>query len=99
MRRKRIVRRNHPKRVERRNTVSGPNQLWEMDVKHGYIAGTDSLFFQLSLIDVFDRRVIDYHVGTSCTASDAARALKNALRKRWLRDGLVMPKLRTDNGP
>lgn len=43
--------------------------------------------------------VIDYHLETTCTASYAARALKNALRKRGLRDGLVMPKLRTDNGP
>lgn len=78
----RIVKRNHPRRVARRDTVSGPNQLWEMDVKYGYIAGTDSFFFQLSLLDVFDRCVIDYHLGTSRTASDAARVLKNALRKQ-----------------
>ena len=99
LRPQRIVKRNHPRRIARRETVSGPNQLWEMDVKYGYIAGTDRFFFQLSLIDVFDRSVIDYHLGTSCTASDAARVLKNGLRKRGVRDGLVLPKLRTDNGP
>lgn len=68
-------------------------------MKYGYIAGTDGLFFQLSLIDVFDGRVIDYHMGTSCTASDAPRALKNALRKRGYATVWSCPKLRTDNGP
>ena len=47
LRPQRIVKRNHPRRIARRETVSGPNQLWEMDVKYGYIAGTDSFFFQL----------------------------------------------------
>lgn len=99
LRPQRIVKRNYPRRIAKKDTVSGPNQLWEMDVKYGYITGTDSFFFQLSLLDVFDRCVIDYHLGTSCTASDAARVLKNGLRKRGVRDGLVLPKLRTDNGP
>ncbi|MFZ5436550.1 MAG: IS3 family transposase, partial [Bacillota bacterium] len=30
LRPQRIVRRNHSRRVARRDTVSGPNQLWEM---------------------------------------------------------------------
>lgn len=56
-------------------------------------------FFQLSLLDVFDRMVIDYHLCLSCTTVDASRVLKNALRKRGLYKGAKMPKLRTDNGP
>jgi transposase InsO family protein len=60
---------------------------------------TDQFFFQLSLLDVFDRMVIDYHLGLSCTAIDAVRVVKNALRKRGLYKGAKMPKLRTDNGP
>jgi len=43
--------------------------------------------------------VIDYHLGLFCTAVDAARVLKNALKKRGLYKGAKMPKLRTDNGP
>jgi len=71
-----------------------------MDVKYGYIPGTDQFFFQLSLLDVYDRMVIDYHVGISCTAVDAVRIVKNALKKRGLYNkGAKMPKLRTDNGP
>jgi putative transposase len=42
-----------------------------MDLKYGYIEGMGRFFFQLSLIDVFDRLVIDYHIGLSATAKDA----------------------------
>ena len=70
-----------------------------MDVKYGYITGTDSFFFQLSLIDVFDRSIIDYHIGLSCKSKDAVRVLKNSLAKRGLIKGMVLPKIRTDNGP
>jgi len=88
-----------PRRLAQRTNVSSPNQLWQMDVKYGYIAGTDQFFFQLSLIDVFDRTVIGYHLGLSCTAVDACRVLNNSLKARGLTKGMLMPKLRTDNGP
>ncbi|MGB9887966.1 MAG: DDE-type integrase/transposase/recombinase, partial [Moorellales bacterium] len=90
---------SRPRQLARREDVSGPNQLWQMDVKYGYIAGTEQFFFQLSLIDVYDRTVIDYHLGLSCTAQDAAGVLKNSLRARGLAKGMSLPKLRTDNGP
>ncbi len=70
-----------------------------MDLKYGYIHGEDRFFYQLSLIDVLDRTVIDYHLGLSCTAKDASRVLKNALKKREIYKGMTMPKIRTDNGP
>lgn len=95
----RKVKREKPRVLARREEVTGPNQLWEMDLKYGYIPGTDQFFFQLSLLDVFDRMVIDYHMGLSCSTVDACRVLKNALRKRGLYKGVKMPKLRTDNGP
>jgi putative transposase len=80
-------------------TITEPNQLWEMDVKYGYITGTDSFFFQLSLIDVFDRSIIDYHLGLSCKSKDGVRILKNSLAKRGLVRGMALPKIRTNNGP
>ena len=85
--------------MAKRSTVDGPNQLWQMDIKYGYIYGTDQFFFQLSLIDVFDRSIVDYHLGLSCTAKDACTVLRNSLRKRHLVRGMNMPKIRTDNGP
>lgn len=81
-------------------SVDGPNQLWQMDVKYGYIAGVDRFFFQLSIIDVFDREIIAYHLGLSCTAKDAVRVTKRAMAERQLTasDNCKLV-LRTDNGP
>lgn len=95
----RVCRPKHPKRLPQRTEVTGSNQLWEMDIKYGYIHGEERFFFQLSLIDVFDRCVIDYHLGLTCTAKDACRVLRNALKKRGIKPGMKMPRVRTDNGP
>ncbi len=95
-RRKRVT---MPRRLAQRERVTGPNQLWQIDVKYGYIEGTGQFFFQLTLLDVFDRAAIGYPLGLSCTALDACRVLKNSLKARGLTRGMAMPKLRTDNGP
>lgn len=95
----RELKKNRPRRLAERKEVNGPNQLWEMDLKYGFIAGEDKFFFQLSLIDVYDRSVISYHLGLSCKAKDATRVLKRALGKRQLTKGMDLPIIRTDNGP
>ena len=95
----RLCRPRYPKRLAQRIEVNGSNQLWEMDIKYGYIYGEGRFFFQLSLIDVFDRCVINYHLGLTCTAKDACRVLRNALKKRGITHGMIMPRIRTDNGP
>jgi len=80
--------------------VNSSNALWEMDIKYGYIHKEDKFFFLLNVIDVFDRTLIDYHMGLNCDAKDAAATLRRCLIKRGLFDGnkasLV---IRTDNGP
>jgi len=70
-----------------------------MDLKYGYILGTKQFFFQLSVIDVFDRSIIDYHLGLSATATDAGRVLESPLEKRGLKPGGNLPVIRTDDGP
>lgn len=70
-----------------------------MDVKYGYIAGENRFFFLLSLIDIADRNIIDYHLGLSCMAEDAVRVIKSALLKRQLYQAENKPVIRTDNGP
>jgi len=95
----RKIKNRHPKRLPKQCEIKGPDELWEMDIKYGYIVGADSFFFQLSLIDVFDRSIIDYHLGLSCKAKDAVRVVKNSLHKRGLREGIPLPRIRTDNGP
>jgi len=87
-----------PRKLAKREKVTAPNQHWQMDLKYGYIAGMDRFFFQLSLIDVYDRSVIDYHLGLSAKAKDACAVLINSLKKRGLKPGMKLPIIRTDNG-
>src|SRR5690606_30055207 len=86
-----------PRKIARNRTVTGPNQLLETDIKYGYIHGEGRFFFIQSIIDVYDRMIIDYHIGLSCTAQDSALTLQNAKRRRRDEDlrGAV---IRTDNG-
>lgn len=70
-----------------------------MDLKYGYIFGTNKFFFQLSIIDVYDRQIVGYHLGLSATAKDACQVLTNSLKTRGLKPGMQLPVIRTDNGP
>ena len=70
-----------------------------MDIKYGYIHGEDRFFFVLSYIDVFDRQIVDYHIGLRCEAADAVNTLKRALWKRKLFEASELPTIRSDNGP
>jgi len=88
-----------PRKLAKKMEVTGPNQHWQMDLKYGYIAGTGRFFFQISVIDVFDRSIPAYHLGLTATAKDAVRVLMNALQKKGLHKGQKMPVIRTDNGP
>jgi putative transposase len=78
--------------------ITASNQLWETDLKYGYVEREDRFFYIMSVIDVFDRSIIDYHRGVSCEASDAIRILKNSLLKRQLYQA-EKPIIRSDNGP
>jgi putative transposase len=98
LRHQREVKQTHPRRLARRDIVSDPNQLWQMDVKYGYIEGTGQFFYQLSAIDVFDRSIVSYHIGLRGTAKDACRVLMEGLDGRGLPNGEAGLRIRTDNG-
>lgn len=78
-RRKRI---QHPKRLANHREITGFNQLWEMDIKYGFITGEQRFFFLMGIIDVYDRTIVDYHIGLSCEGKHAAQILQRALLKR-----------------
>jgi len=65
LRPQRKVKRKHPKKLARNRIVTASNQLWEVDVKYGYIASENRFFFIMPIIDVFDRCIIDYYIGLS----------------------------------
>lgn len=89
----------HPRKLANNRVITGSNQLWETDIKYGYIAGERRFFFLQSIIDVYDRSILDYHIGLSCEGKDAAQVLLRAMFRRQLFDCLELPTIRTDNGP
>jgi putative transposase len=88
-----------PKKVAQNRTITASNQLFEMDIKYGYIVGEDRFFFVQECLDVFDRSIVTYHIGLHCTAEDVKRTLQEAMFKRQCWDTEKKPIVRTDNGP
>lgn len=89
---------HHPRRLARNHTIDGSNQLWQLDIKYGYVAGYDQFFYLADMIDVYDRTIVGYHFGSSCDAKQVCKAVERALRGR-LSSHQLKPIIRTDNGP
>lgn len=90
---------SYPRKLARNRLVEASNQLWELDIKYGFIVGEDRFFFVSSIIDVYDRSIVDYHMGLTCKAEEVVQSLKRALLKRQQYTQLEKPVIRTDNGP
>lgn len=86
------------RRIARNREVVRPHQVWQCDLKYGYVDGERRFFFILAFIDVFTRKVIGEHVGLRCQAGDLRNALARALRSEGItaKHELV---IRSDNGP
>jgi putative transposase len=89
---------HYPRRLARNHTVMHSNQLWQLDIKYGYVEGYGQFFFMANVIDVFDRSLVGYHIGSSCDAKQVCEAVTAALRFR-LAPAESKPIIRTDNGP
>lgn len=91
-----------PKGITRRlcqnHIIDGPFQLWELDIKYGYLVQEKKYFYIMAIIDVYLRYVVGYHVGLRCLGSDLSRTLNLALKNMNIKDqsGLY---IRSDNGP
>lgn len=88
-----------PKRVANNRVVTAANQVWQMDIKYGYVVDQRRHFFVASIIDVFDRSIVAHHRGKSCTAHDVIKTLQKALLKRSIHTQAGQLVIRTDNGP
>jgi putative transposase len=77
--------------------ITAPNQLWEFDIKYGYIHGENRYFFFLGFIDVYSRKMISYYTGTSCKAKDMAFTLDEALRRNSISEENKLT-IRSDHG-
>lgn len=88
----------HPRKLPENRIITGPKQLWQMDIKYGYVAGRDRHFFVLSIIDVFTRVIVGYYRGSSCTAKNVCQTLWRAISDHCDASE-ELPVIRTDNGP
>jgi len=93
----------HPRRLARNRTITGSNQLWQIDIKYGNIVNTDYFVFLCAVIDVYDRQIVGYYRGPTCKAKDITSMLIKAIirRKIHFKAGELEDKLiiRSDNGP
>lgn len=92
---------NEIKRISRKckeRKVTSSNQLWQMDIKYAFIAGTRQTAYITSIIDVFDREIVAHSVDLSCTGSVAKEVFIKALYVRELKGDKTDLVLRTDNG-
>jgi putative transposase len=99
LRPQRKLKMKHPRRLANNRVITGSNQLWETDIKYGWIAGESRFFFIMCILDVFDRAIIAYHVGLTCEAKHLVQITQEAVMRRQLFDVETKPVIRSDNGP
>jgi len=92
-------RNRHPRQLANNRVVTGSNQLWQMDIKYGYVSGLQRHFYVASIIDVYDREIVGYYAGKTCSANAVAQTLQRALMKRGAFEQGTPVAVRTDNGP
>ncbi|MEQ1665567.1 MAG: DDE-type integrase/transposase/recombinase, partial [Bdellovibrionales bacterium] len=78
-------------------TINGPNQLWQFDIKYGYIHGEQKYFFLLAFIDVYTKKIVGYFIGKSCKADDLVFTLQRALKSEQIKSDQKLI-IRSDNG-
>lgn len=89
-----------PRRLSRNHLITGPNQLWQLDIKYGYIADSLRFFFIASAIDVFDRAIVGFYIGATCKSKSITKMLQKALLSRGVgKNDTTKLIIRTDNGP
>lgn len=90
------IKRLKSKRIAHNRIISKPNQLWELDLKYGYIHGEGRFYFMLMIIDVFVRYIVNFYIGLSCTGKDLVLTLNRAIDEYKVDSGQLV--IRSDNG-
>lgn len=100
---RKIKQSKHPRKLARNREITGPNQLWQIDIKYASIVDSNYFVFICSVIDVYDRKIVGVYRGPTCKAKDVTMMLTKALirRKVHFKEGAFESKLiiRSDNGP
>lgn len=94
----------HPRRLAKNRKITGPNQLWQVDIKYGYVTNSRRFFFLASAIDVYDRSIVGHYIGKTCEAPKITEMLMKAMMKRGVKmtkaeEGESRLIIRSDNSP
>lgn len=85
------------RKVSQNRKITKPNQMWQFDIKTGYIHGENKHFYFLAIKDVFNKKIVGSHLGYHCKARDLKVTVNQAIRK--LKPNLDELVIRSDNGP
>ena len=85
-RRSRGIARRH---MAKNRVVNGPNQVWQFELKYGYVDSEGRFFFVLAFIDVFTRKVVGQHIGLSCKGRDLCFVLRAALLQEGIESNRI----------
>jgi putative transposase len=96
---KREKKNKYPRKLARNRVVTGSNQLWQMDIKYGYVTSSRRFFYLASIIDVYDRSIVGHYRSTICESKHIIEMVQKALLRRqiYLQEKRLI--IRTDNGP
>ncbi|WP_408955825.1 IS3 family transposase [Natroniella sp. ANB-PHB2] len=81
-------------KLKQKHELTGPDQLWEMDMVQMYIDESGRWVYMFDIIDVYTREIVGHNVSLRCRTKEALKALKEAVNSR----DIVNLTLRTDNG-
>ncbi len=78
--------------------VSGPNELWQFDLKYIWIHGENRWCFFLGFIDVVSKKITGWYVGRTCKSGDLVFTLDQAIKSERIASDHPLT-IRSDNGP
>ena len=58
------------RKVSQNRKIIKPNQMWQFDIKTGYVHGENKHFYFLAIKDVFNKNIVGSHLGYHCKARD-----------------------------
>jgi putative transposase len=74
--------------------AQGPDEIWVMDItyiriRHAGKSGTHQWVYLAAVLDVFSRKIVGWHIGSTLEATLVIKALENALATRNWQPGLI----------
>ena len=77
--------------------VTGPDQVWEFDIKYVWVHGESRNVFLLAMIDCYTREVVGHYLGYHCTGNHVKETMASAFDRRGL-ENISGVRMRSDNG-